>query len=83
MPTNIKFTEPKLIKGDSAQSTDKIEQFLASTSQLQSKDKDNITLRGNLEVLEHVLVDIVSELKYHKQQVSIISAEKDTSGAII
>jgi hypothetical protein len=50
---------------------------------LQSKDKENITLRGNLEVLEHVLVDIVSELKYHKQQVSIISAEKDTSGAII
>lgn len=34
-------------------------------------------------MLEHVLVDIVSELKYHKQQVSIISAEKDTSGAII
>ena len=49
-----------------AQSTDKIEQFLSTTA-AQSKDKDNITLRGNLEVLEHVLVDIVSELKYHKQ----------------
>lgn len=50
---------------------------------MNNKDKDAITLRGNLEVLEHVLLDIVSEFKYHKQQISIISAEKDTSGAIV
>ena len=42
-----------------------------------------MTLRGNLELLEQVLVDIVTELKYHKQQVDIISAEKDTSGAMV
>lgn len=29
------------------------------------------------------MVDIVSELKYHNQQLSILSAEKDTTGAVI
>jgi hypothetical protein len=48
-----------------------------------AKDKETITLRGNLELLENVLLDIVSELKYHRQQVNIISAEKDTVGAVI
>lgn len=56
--------------------------FLASTSSL-NRDREAITLRGNLEILENVLIDVVSELKYHRQQVAIISAEKDTSGAVI
>lgn len=47
------------------------------------RDKEAITLRGNLEILENVMVDIVSELKYHNQQLSILSAEKDTTGAVI
>lgn len=45
--------------------------------------RNDITFRGQLEVLENILVDVVSELKYHRQQLSIISAEKDTSGAVI
>lgn len=45
--------------------------------------RDGITFRGQLELLEKVLVDVVSELKYHRQQLTIISAEKDTSGAVI
>lgn len=48
-----------------------------------NRDKDAITLRGNLEILENVIVDIVSELKYHNQQLSILSAEKDTAAAVI
>ena len=45
--------------------------------------KENFTVRGHLEALEGVLVDMVSELKYHRQQVEIISAEKDTVGAVL
>ena len=42
-----------------------------------------MTFRGQLESLEQVLIDIVSELKYHRRQIDIISAEKDTSGAVL
>ena len=42
-----------------------------------------MTFRGQLEALENVLIDIVSELKYHRRQVDIIKAEKDTSGAVL
>ena len=44
--------------------------------------KDGFTLRGHLESLEGAIVEMVSELKYHRHQVQIISAEKDTSGAV-
>ena len=44
--------------------------------------KEGFTLRGHLESLESAIVEMVSELKYHRHQVSIISAEKDTSGAV-
>ena len=40
-------------------------------------------MRGHLDSLETVLNDMVTELKYHQQQVQIISAEKDTSGALL
>lgn len=43
---------------------------------------ETMTFRGNLEMLEKVLIDVVSELKYHRRQIEIISAEKDTSGAV-
>ena len=36
-----------------------------------------------MESLEQVLIDIVSEIKYHRRQVEIVKAEKDTSGAVI
>ena len=42
-----------------------------------------MTFRGQLESLESVLNDIVSELKYHRRQVEIIGAEKETSGAVL
>ena len=42
-----------------------------------------MTFRGQLESLENVLIDIVSELKYHRRQVEIIAAEKETSGAVL
>ena len=42
-----------------------------------------MTFRGQLESLEKVIIDIVSELKYHRRQIEIISAEKDTSGAVV
>lgn len=45
--------------------------------------KENFTLRGHLENLDESLVDMVSEVKYHIQQVSIIGAEKDTVGAVL
>jgi len=45
--------------------------------------KSGITFRGHCELLENVLVEVVSELKYHRQQLQIISAEKDTAGAVI
>ena len=45
--------------------------------------KESMTFRGQLESLENVLIDIVSELKYHRRQVEIISAEKETSGAVL
>ena len=40
-------------------------------------------MRGHLDSLETLLNDMVTELKYHSQQVAIISAEKDTSGALL
>ena len=42
-----------------------------------------MTFRGQLESLEQVLIDIVSEIKYHKRQVEIVGAEKDTTGAVL
>ena len=45
--------------------------------------KETMTFRGQLESLESVLNDIVSELKYHRRQVEIIGAEKETSGAVL
>jgi hypothetical protein len=45
--------------------------------------KSGVTFRGHCELLENVLVEVVSELKYHRQQLQIISAEKDTAGAVI
>lgn len=45
--------------------------------------KETMTFRGQLESLENVLIDIVSELKYHRRQIEIISAEKETSGAVM
>jgi len=45
-------------------------------------EKDGFSLRGHLEQLEDAIVEMVSELKYHRQQVGIISAEKDTSAAV-
>ena len=47
------------------------------------KNKEQFTMRGHLDSLEMVLNDMVTELKYHQQQVAIISAEKDTSGALL
>ena len=42
-----------------------------------------MTFRGQLESLEQVLIDIVSEIKYHRRQVEIVKAEKDTTGAVL
>lgn len=47
-----------------------------------SIEKEGFSLRGHLEQLEDAIVEMVSELKYHRQQVGIISAEKDTSAAV-
>lgn len=44
--------------------------------------KEGFSLRGHLESLEDAIVEMVSELKYHRQQVGIINAEKDTSAAV-
>ena len=30
-----------------------------------------------------MLIDIVSEIKYHRRQVEIVKAEKDTTGAVL
>jgi hypothetical protein len=40
-------------------------------------------MRGHLDDLERVINDMVSELKYHRQQVGITAAEKDTVGAVL
>jgi hypothetical protein len=40
-------------------------------------------MRGHLDSLESVLNDMVTELKYHQQQVAIVAAEKDTAGAVL
>lgn len=45
--------------------------------------KESMTFRGQLESLEQVLIDVVNEIKYHRRQIEIISAEKDTTGAIL
>ena len=45
--------------------------------------KETMTFRGQLESLENVLIDVVSELKYHRRQIEIISAEKETTGAVM
>ena len=42
-----------------------------------------MTFRGQLESLENVLLDIVSELKYHRRQIEIVSAEKETTSAVL
>lgn len=60
-----------------------IGQNAASNAVLGLQGKETMTFRGQLESLEQVLIDIVSELKYHRRQIDIISAEKDTSGAVL
>ena len=45
--------------------------------------KETMTFRGQLEALENVLIDIVSEIKYHRRQVEIVKAEKETTGAVL
>ena len=30
-----------------------------------------------------MLIDVVSEIKYHRRQIDIIKAEKDTAGAVV
>ena len=45
-------------------------------------NKEAMTFRGQLESLEAVLIDVVSEIKYHRRQLEIIKAEKDTAGAV-
>ena len=40
-------------------------------------------MRGHLDDLEKVVNDMVSELKYHRQQIAICGAEKDTIGAVL
>lgn len=47
------------------------------------RNKEQFTMRGQLDCLESVLNDMITELKYHSQQVQIVSAEKETSGAIL
>jgi hypothetical protein len=47
------------------------------------KNKEQFTMRGHLDSLELVLNDMVTELKYHSQQVHITHAEKETSGAVL
>ena len=56
---------------------------LGSQAILGLQGKETMTFRGQLESLEQVLIDIVSEIKYHKRQVEIVKAEKDTSGAVL
>ena len=46
-------------------------------------NKENMTFRGQLESLEAVLIDVGSEIKYHRRQIEIIKAEKDTTGAVV
>ena len=79
---HVEGNQEDLPERRSVKSQERRDEFLSNTSAL-GRDKENVTLRGNLEIFEKVLVDIVSELKYHRQQLSIISAEKDTSGAVI
>ena len=45
--------------------------------------KETMTFRGQLESLETVLLDMVSEIKYHRRQIEIIKAEKETTGAVL
>lgn len=78
---NVENQTEDLQERFSIKSQEKRDEFLTSTAF--NKDRENVTLRGNLENFEKVLVDINSELKYHRQQLSIISAEKDTSGAVV
>ena len=47
------------------------------------KSKEQFTMRGHLDEIEKVLNDMVTELRYHRQQVGICSAEKDTLGAVL
>ena len=47
------------------------------------QNRENMTFRGQLESLEQVLIDVDSEIKYHRRQVEIIKAEKDTAGAVL
>lgn len=46
-------------------------------------NREHMTFRGQLESLEQVLIDVVSEIKYHTRQVEIIKAEKDTVGSVL
>lgn len=45
--------------------------------------KETMTFRGQLESLENVLIDVVSEIKYHRRQLDIIKAEQETVGAVL
>ena len=56
---------------------------MGSQAVLGLQNKEQMTFRGQLESLEQVLIDIVSEIKYHRRQVEIVKAEKDTAGAVL
>ena len=56
---------------------------MGSQAVLGLQNKEQMTFRGQLESLEQVLIDIVSEIKYHRRQVEIVKAEKDTTGAVL
>jgi hypothetical protein len=67
------------------QSSDAMNALLKKTHVLigGDKNKEQFTMRGHLDSLELCLNDMVTELKYHQQQVQILSAEKDTAGALL
>jgi hypothetical protein len=80
-----KYVQYKKGNTDSANSRELSKAVSPDGTQFQqtlNTSKEGFTLRGHLESLESAIVEMVSELKYHRHQVGIISAEKDTSGAV-
>ena len=47
------------------------------------KRKEQFTMRGHLDNLESIINTMLTELSYHDRQVQILSAEKETSGAVL
>ena len=45
--------------------------------------KEQFTMRGHLDNLESIINTMLTELSYHDRQVQILSAEKETSGAVL